>query len=85
VIARVMDRNSRGRARVQNMCDMRVAGMGADGGRYELDGGHDDRAPDQCCQPSPPSHETDWTFKLWPNIEHPDDGGSIHRIAWSGN
>jgi hypothetical protein len=76
VVACVMDRNGRGRACVQNMCtrDMRVAAMGAGGGRHELDSDQHDRSPDKCCQPSPPAHDTDWTFKLWPNIERPDEG-----------
>src|SRR3954469_13581903 len=50
---------------------MRMADMDAGRGRHELDSDQHDRAPDQCCQPSPPAHETDWTFKLWPNIERP--------------
>jgi hypothetical protein len=39
--------------------DMRVAGMGAYGGRHKLDGDHNDRPPDQSCQPSPPAHDID--------------------------
>jgi hypothetical protein len=72
-------RNGRGGAR--HLCargmharDMQVADMGAGGGRHELDSDQHDRSPDQCCQPSPPAHDTDWTFKLWPNIERPDEG-----------
>ena len=38
---------------------MRVAGMGASGGRHKLDGDQHDRPPDQRCQPSTRDHAFD--------------------------